>query len=91
MSGYDRVPLNLQQQGQRPLAYPTAHPRIEQKYDPNMTLEEALTGDWYPRNNEEHQTDRSNTDRIQRDPAVQVGGAIRCLGLAHDVNAGENN
>ena len=43
MTGYGRVPLNLQQ-GARPHPYPVAPAREESKHDLNMTLEEALNG-----------------------------------------------
>ena len=43
MTGYGRVPLNLQQ-GANPHPYPVVPAREESKQDPDMTLEEALNG-----------------------------------------------
>ena len=50
MTGYGRIPLHLQQ-GVRPRPYPAVPMRPEIKHDNDMTLEEAVNGNWCPRNN----------------------------------------
>ena len=68
MTGYGRVPLNLQQQGPRLNPYLVAPARTERKFDPDMTLEEALNGNWCIGNT-------VNQHAVGNNPTVQeVGG-----------------
>ena len=88
MSGYGRVPLNFQHQPHPPLSYPAAHQRTERKYDPEMTLEEALTGDWYPGNNDHQAVGNNLANNNQGNPAMRTGGVIGQLGSTPVINPG---
>ena len=91
MSGYGRVPLNFQHQPQLPLSSTAAHPRTKRKYDPEMTLEEALTGNWYPGNNDHEAVGNNPAEYNQGNPAMQAGGVMGQLGSIPVMNPGTGN
>ena len=94
MSGYGRVPLHQQRHAPRASTYRRSHTETESKYDPEMSLEEALTGHWNPGSDRGQQAAGScRTDQIPG--GERAGGSAnsstRPLSSVPAVNAGSDN
>ena len=94
MSGYGRVPLDLQRQAPRSFPHRGPNPGTESKYDPEMSLEKALTGHWNSGSDRGQQAARScRTDQIpkKRKGRRSASNITRPLSSVPAVNAGSDN